>query len=102
MLENQEIQGISGDLLNVHGIVPGTKPERVTRLIYENPDGFNRITATGVYLRHRFARTRRRSGLAKYRQRYVLGLRSGKGLHDSVRDGLSPRVRSPKQDSDPF
>ena len=41
MLENQEIQGITGDLLNVHGIAPGAKPEGVTRLIYENPDGFN-------------------------------------------------------------
>merc|ERR1712086_334557 len=40
-LENEEIQGISNDLLNVHGIAPGAKPEGVTRLIYENPDGFN-------------------------------------------------------------
>ena len=27
--------------MNVHGIAPGAKPEGVTRLIYENPDGFN-------------------------------------------------------------
>ena len=40
-LENEEIQGISNDLLKVHGITPGAKPEGVTRLIYENPDGFN-------------------------------------------------------------
>ena len=40
-LENEEIQGISDDLLNVHGISPGAKPEGVTRLIYENPNGFN-------------------------------------------------------------
>ena len=40
-LENEEIQGISNDLLNVHGIAPGAKPEGTTRLIYENPDGFN-------------------------------------------------------------
>ena len=40
-LENEEIQGISNNLLNVHGIAPGAKPEGVTRLIYENPDGFN-------------------------------------------------------------
>ena len=47
-LENQEIQGISNDLLNVHGIAPGAKPEGVTRLIYENPDGFNtRISGNG-------------------------------------------------------
>ena len=40
-LENEEIQGISNDLLNVHGIAPGAKPEGTTRLIYDNPDGFN-------------------------------------------------------------
>ena len=40
-LENEEIQGISSNLLNVHGIAPGAKPGGVTRLIYENPDGFN-------------------------------------------------------------
>ena len=40
-LENEEIKGISDNLLNVHGIAPGPKPEGVTRLIYENPDGFN-------------------------------------------------------------
>ena len=40
-LENEEIKGISDDLLNVHGIAPGPKPEGVTRLLYENPDGFN-------------------------------------------------------------
>ena len=40
-LENEGIQGVSDDLLNVHAIVPGVKPEGVTRLIYENPDGIN-------------------------------------------------------------
>ncbi len=40
-LENEEIKGVTDDLLNVHGIVPGPKPEGVTRLIYENPYGFN-------------------------------------------------------------
>ena len=40
-LENEEIQGVSDDLLTVHGVAPGPKPEGVTRLIYENPDGFN-------------------------------------------------------------
>ena len=34
------------------------------------------------------------AGSAKYRQRYVLGSRSVKGLRDSVRAGLSLRVRS--------
>ena len=40
-MENEEIQGISDDLLNVHGISPGAKLDGVTRLIYENPNGFN-------------------------------------------------------------
>ena len=40
-LDSEEIQVVSDNLLNVHGIAPGAKPERVTRLIYENPDGFN-------------------------------------------------------------
>ena len=39
-LENEEIKGISDDLLNVHGIAPGPKPEGVTRLLNENPDWF--------------------------------------------------------------
>ena len=41
ILENEEIQGVSNeDLHNVHDIAPRAKPEGVTRLIYENPDGF--------------------------------------------------------------
>ena len=40
-LENEVIQGVSDDLLSLHGIAPGPKSEGVTRLIYENPDGFN-------------------------------------------------------------
>ena len=36
----------------------------------------NRSTANGAYLRHRSASNRSRSGLAKYRQRYVLGSNS--------------------------
>ena len=39
----RKIQGISDDLLNVHGITPGLKPEVVTRLIYKNPDDFNNV-----------------------------------------------------------
>ena len=34
-LENEEIQGVSDDLLSMHGIAPGPKAEGVTRLIYE-------------------------------------------------------------------
>jgi hypothetical protein len=32
-LENEEIQGVSDNLLNVHDIAPGAKPEGVMRLI---------------------------------------------------------------------
>ena len=41
LLENGEIHDISDDLLNIDGIAPGTKPEGLTQLIYENCDGFN-------------------------------------------------------------
>ena len=40
-LEEEAVRGISDDLLNVHGIAPGAKPEGVSRLIYENIDGIN-------------------------------------------------------------
>ena len=40
-LENEEICGVSDDLLTIHEITPGSKVDGVTRLIYENPDGFN-------------------------------------------------------------
>ena len=32
---------IAEELLCVHGIVPGNKPDRVTRIIYENANSFN-------------------------------------------------------------
>ena len=45
MVELEEISGVADELLEVHGIAPGRKAEGVTRLIYENVDGFNnRIT----------------------------------------------------------
>ena len=34
-------KGIPDEVLNVHGIAPKRKPDGVTRLIYENPNGFN-------------------------------------------------------------
>ena len=37
-LKNEDIQGVSEDLLSVHGVAPGPKPKGVTRLINENPD----------------------------------------------------------------
>ena len=32
---------ISEELLRVHGIAPGKKPEGITRIIYENVNGLN-------------------------------------------------------------
>ena len=37
--EYEETQGITNDLLNVHGLAPWPKPEGATRLVYENLDG---------------------------------------------------------------
>ena len=43
--EMEEIKGFTDEVLKVHGISPGKKGECVTRVIYENPNGFNsRIT----------------------------------------------------------
>ena len=43
--EMKEIKGVTDELLKVHGIAPGKKGEGETRVIYENPNGFNsRIT----------------------------------------------------------
>ena len=39
--EISEIQGVADELLTVHGVAPGPKPEGVTRMIYENLDGIN-------------------------------------------------------------
>ena len=44
-LENEEINGVSDDLLTIYGITPGSKTEGVTILIYENPDGFKMRTS---------------------------------------------------------
>ena len=40
-LEEEEIRGVSDDLLSIQGNVPGPKRDGVSRLIYENADGFN-------------------------------------------------------------
>ena len=37
--ELQEIRGVSDEVLKVHGVAPGSKPEGVTRLLYENING---------------------------------------------------------------
>ena len=39
--EMEEIMGVTDEVLEVHGIAPGKKGEGVTRVIYENPNGFN-------------------------------------------------------------
>ena len=40
-LEVTEIRGVADELLKVHGIAPEKKSDRVTRLVMENPNGFN-------------------------------------------------------------
>ena len=43
--EMEEIKGVTDEVLKVHVVAPGKKWEGVTRVIYENPNGFNsRIT----------------------------------------------------------
>ena len=37
----EEIKGVTDELLEVHGVAPRNKGEGVTRVIYENPNGFN-------------------------------------------------------------
>ena len=39
--ERVEINGVSNELLKVHGVSPGKKPDGVRRLICEHPNGFN-------------------------------------------------------------
>ena len=40
-LENEESSGVSDDLLTIHGSIPGLTVGYTTRLIYDNPEGFN-------------------------------------------------------------
>ena len=37
--EMVEMAGLSEEILEVHGIAPGKKPEGVTRVMYENLNG---------------------------------------------------------------
>ena len=39
MASRQDIANVSDDLLTVHGVAPGTKPEGCSRLYHENIDG---------------------------------------------------------------
>ena len=45
--EMVEMAGLSEEILEVHGIPPGKKPERVTRLIYENLIGLKNMIGDG-------------------------------------------------------
>lgn len=40
-LEVMEIRGVADEVLQVHGVAPGKKPEGVTRMVMENPNGLN-------------------------------------------------------------
>ena len=42
--EMEEIKGVTDEVLKVHGIAPGEKGQGVTRVINENPNGFNSQT----------------------------------------------------------
>ena len=48
--EMQELKGVADELLRVHGVAPGKKSEGTTRLIMENPNGFNTIIKNNVKL----------------------------------------------------
>ena len=39
--ERMENEGVSDELLSVHGLAPGKKADGVTQLKYENPNGFS-------------------------------------------------------------
>ena len=42
-LEVQKIRGVADEVLQVHGVAPGKKPDGVKRLLMENPNGLNTI-----------------------------------------------------------
>jgi hypothetical protein len=39
--ERIDIRGVSEEVLQVHGVLPGRKEEGMTRLMYENANGFS-------------------------------------------------------------
>ena len=41
IVEEQELQNINDELLGIHGVRPGKKPDRVMRLVYENANGID-------------------------------------------------------------
>ena len=49
-LERTEIREVDHELLKIHGVAPGRKVEGVTRMGYENPDGFNTIISNNEKL----------------------------------------------------
>jgi hypothetical protein len=45
--EEINIRGVSDEVLQVHGVLPGRKEEGITRLLYENANGIhNRLGGT--------------------------------------------------------
>ena len=48
--EQQEVQGVSEGLLQVHGVAPGKKGEGITRVLYKNGNGFNTKIQNNVKL----------------------------------------------------
>jgi hypothetical protein len=39
--EEIDIRGVTGEVLQVHGVLPGRKEEGITRLLYENANGIH-------------------------------------------------------------
>jgi hypothetical protein len=39
--EQIDIRGVSEEVLQVHGVLPGRKEEGITRLMYKNANGFS-------------------------------------------------------------
>lgn len=48
--ERAAVEGVDDELLRVHGVAPGKKPEGVSRLMYENSHGFNSRISGNVKL----------------------------------------------------
>ena len=49
-LEVTGIRGVADELLKVHGVAPGKESDGVTRLVMENPNGFNTIIRNNTKL----------------------------------------------------
>ena len=52
--ERIDIRGVSDEILQVHGVLPGRKDDGIIRLLYENANGIpNRLGGTRSWIRQR-------------------------------------------------